>query len=93
MVDWDKYRELEKRAKAIHQANPVTVEFSYDEFEQMKFGVMLLRRIQANTQDSDLLTVEDTIVPLVGRINSAFADNPVTKELHFEQMLMLKAEQ
>jgi hypothetical protein len=90
MVDWDLYKELERQEREINLGNPVTVTYTYEEFQRMAHGLLLMRRVAGNSGDSDLDIVDRAIAPGLGKIREAFDANPGTSELRAERMRMLQ---
>jgi hypothetical protein len=50
---------------------------------------MLLRRVQGNTKDGDLLRVEERLLPVLRRIQDAFREVPEVKAAINEQRSLL----
>ena len=92
MVDWDLYKELERQEREINRENPVTVTCTYDEWQKMAHGLLLLRRVQGNSGDQDLGIVDRDITPVARKIREAFDANPGTAELRAERMRLLETE-
>jgi len=88
-MDWTRYKELERLEWETKQANPITLEVTAEDYRDWKFALMLLRRVQGNTRDGDLLRVDDCLSPLLGRINDAFRALPEVRALIQEQRDML----
>jgi hypothetical protein len=91
-MDWARYKELEREEWEAMKATPITLEVTAEEFRDWKFGMMLLRRVQNNTKDGDLLRVDEALVPLLGRIREAFDELPEVQKRRFERNKMLNAE-
>lgn len=89
-MNWNRYKQLDRDMDALMRASPVTVEFSFDEFRELKNTILLLRRIIDNMGDSDLAIVERQFAAVGGRIYEAFKKTPGTAELRAEQMQMLE---
>lgn len=87
-MDWERYKALDAERHRIARETPVTVTFTYDEFQEAKYGMMLLRRWP--DMRSDLERVNDHVSPLVGKVYDAFASIPGVRSLREEQMRMLK---
>lgn len=87
-MDWERYRELDRKADEACAQASVTVTFTWDEFVRAKQGMMLLRRWP--TLRDDLECVNDQVTPLIGSVASAFASIPEVKEIRAEQMRMLE---
>jgi hypothetical protein len=90
-VDWDKYRALQAQGAALNRIGPVTVEYTWDEYLEIKHALMLLRRVRDNTRDGDLDVVERHLTALVGaRINEKFRSRDGAAEIREEAMRVLK---
>ena len=90
MVDWDLYKELERQEREINLGNPVTVTYTYEEFQRMAHGLLLMRRVAGNSGNSDLDIVDRQITPGLAKIREAFNANPGTEELRAERARMLE---
>ena len=90
-LDKGSIRELEARSDGINRDNPVTVTVTWDEWLKFKHGVLLLRRIQGNTRDGDLIIVDECVTAFSPKIRDAFAVNPGQREIR-EQIDSLYAE-
>jgi len=88
-MDWNRYKDLERQEVDLKRANPVMVEFSYEEFQVLMFGIMLLRRVQGNTKDGDLGIVDKKVTPAAAKIAEALRAVPGTAELRAERSRML----
>ena len=67
-MDWNRYKDLERQEADLKRANPVMVEFSYKEFQDFMFGLMLLGRVAGNTRDIDLDIVDRKVRPAAAKI-------------------------
>lgn len=79
-MDWKKYAEATQDEWDARKANPVTIKVSAEEFRDASAGLMLLRRVQGNTKDGDLLRVEEWLQPIIGKIGEAFRQVPEVKD-------------
>ena len=89
-MDWKLYKDLERQEREINLGNPVTVTYSYEEFQTMVHGLLLMRRVAGNSGDSDLDIVDRGITPGIAKIREAFDANPGTAELRAERSRMLE---
>jgi len=89
-MDWNRYKDLERQEADLKRANPVMVEFSYKEFQDFMFGLMLLGRVAGNTRDIDLDIVDRKVRPAAAKIAGAFREVAGTAELRDERSRMLE---
>lgn len=88
-MDRARYVDAQARERDARHANPVTVEVTGQDYDEWKFALMLLRRVQGNTNDPDLERVERRLAPLLGRITDAFREVPAVKEAINDQRALL----
>jgi hypothetical protein len=88
-VDRERYVAAQAKERDARRTNPVTIEVTGEDYEDCKFALMLLRRVQGNTKDGDLLRVEERLLPVLRRIQDAFREVPEVKAAINEQRSLL----
>lgn len=81
MTWFEEKRDLEQQEWEVRKAEPVMIEVTAEEQRDMKFALMLLRRVQGNTKDGDLLRVDARLVPIYEKIEEEFRRQPEVAEL------------
>lgn len=89
MTWFEEKRDLERQEWEARKADPVMIEVTAEEHADMKFALMLLRRVQGNTKDGDLLRVNDRLVPIYEKIEQEFRRQPEVAALVKKQREVL----
>ena len=89
MTWFEEKRDLELQEWEARKAQPVMIEVTAEEQRDMTFALMLLRRVQGNTKDGDLLRVDARLVPIYEKIEHEFRRQPEVDKLVEKQRAVL----
>lgn len=80
MKDWPRYKQYQADEWEARRRTPVQVTVSAEMLRDAKWALMLLRRVQSNTRDGDLLRVEEALAPLVEMVEESFCMQPEVRK-------------